>query len=406
MSDLFKILRLALYVVALPLAVTAVVSAESLLSVQDGIIDDSGVEVSTASAPLALDVKESHVSHVLYLDAAGGVTGQVMSRGGDAGFYGAPGMNVSLNRNCEAIATATTGNDGVFRFEGVAPGAYTFIATSSGNVTTFGVYVFENAASPAAGEVQFSVAATQSNTSGVRDILNADVQTVAYSYTPTISEISVTNEISQVRTSADGSICGRVVPLLWEGQGQVFDLTGNQVFLLDGNGVVASVNVDADGKYNIPNVAPGIYDFVSFGPHGAAALSIEVLANDTVAGNTTNTSFPASAATDSLQCCDVVLCEPTVCNVVPEETVEVVVDLPQQMGNCCGGGWGGYGGGGGGGGYGGWGDWGGIIGLAFAAWILTEAIDDDDNVVNGGVIIPPVVVPPVIIPPPTSPFAS
>ena len=65
MIDLFRIMRLALYVVALPLAVTAVVSAESLLSVQDGIIDDSELAASSTSAPVALDADTGQVNHCL-----------------------------------------------------------------------------------------------------------------------------------------------------------------------------------------------------------------------------------------------------------------------------------------------------------------------------------------------------
>ena len=404
MSDLFKTLRLALYVVALPLAVTAVVSAESLLTVQDGIISDTDMEVSTSTAPAALDAAHGQVNHVLHIDAAGGVSGQIMNRG-EAGFYGASGMDVTLNRQGRVVASSTTGSDGVFRFDNVPAGAYSFIATSESNITTFGVYVFEGAG-PADNEVQFSVAATDSNTSRVRDILNDDVKSVSYKYLPEESEVVVSSVASQVVQNPDGSVNGRITPLLWEDAGQTFDLTGNRVFLLDNSGEVASANVDADGRYVLPNVPAGVYDFVSFGPHGAAALSVQVMANDSVATDSSVTQFASNAQVETIATpgFDCVLCEPTTGGLVNAETVDVVVDLPQQMGGCCDNGYGGgYGGGGGGGGFGGgFGDFGGLLGLALGAWVLSEAFDNNNN--NAQVVQPPIVLPPVVIPPPTSPF--
>ena len=308
MIDLFRIMRLALYVVALPLAVTAVVSAESLLSVQDGIIDDSELAASSTSAPVALDADTGQVNHVLHIDSDGGVTGRVMNRS-DVGFDGAMDMNVSLNLQGEVVASATTGADGVFRFENVPPGAYSFIATSPENITTFGVYVFDSA-TPAGNEVQFSVAATSSNTSNVREILNSEIQTVSYNYTPSENEVTVKQEISQVELDGDGAMNGRISPLRWEDQEQTYDLTGNQVYLIDASGVVANAPVNADGSYSLPGVSPGVYDFVSFGPHGAAALSIEVIGDNSVASNQANTEFASTSSPTALQGFDVVLSEP------------------------------------------------------------------------------------------------
>ena len=391
MSDLFKTLRLALYVIALPLAVTAVVSAESFFSASKGIVDDSDFEVIAESAPVALDVAHASMNYILNIDKDGGVSGQIMSQS-ESGLYGAAGMDISLNRQGRVMSSATTGSDGVFRFEHAAPGPYTFIATSPDSITTFGVYVFENGATTDAGEVQFSVAATNSNTQGVRDILNADVDTVAYTYLPGASEIFVTDGISQVSLSEDSSITGRLAPLFWQDTGQVFDLTGTQVYLLNSSGVVANTTANADGSYLLENVQPGIYDFVSFGPSGAAAFSVEVTANDSVAANSkSNTTFASTrTAAPIKQGLDVILSEPT-SGAPVVTTVEVMVRLPQAAGGAPGG----YGGGGGGGG--GFGDWGGIISAALGAWVISELINSDNN--NNNVITPP-----IIIPPPTSPF--
>ena len=239
-----------------------------------------------------------------------------------------------------------------------------------------------------------------SNTTNVREILNSEIQSVSYSYTPSENEVVVTNQLSQVELNADGAVTGRVFPLRWEDQGQSYDLTGNQVYLLDNSGVIANSPVNADGSYSLPDVAPGVYDFVSFGPHGAAALSIEVLGDNSVANNNVDASF-ASASTNSgvLNGFDIVLSEPVVgVATTPAVTVDVEVPLPQGGGGFGGG----YGGGGYGGGGGGFGDFGGIISAALGAWVLAEAFKNNNN--NAQVIQPPVVLPPPVIPPPTSPF--
>ncbi|MDG2014088.1 MAG: carboxypeptidase-like regulatory domain-containing protein [Pirellulaceae bacterium] len=376
MSDLFKIGRLALYVIALPLAITAVVSAEAFFSYSDGIVDDSEL---LASNPTTIDAAFGHINHVLHIDANGGVSGQIMNRNGD-GFQGSADMDVTLNSRGKVVAAATTGNDGVFHFENVTPGAYSFIATSENHVSTFGVYVLDDE-TPATETIQLSVAASGTNSAGVKEILNSDVQTVAYNYTPSVNEMVQIDQISRVTMSDDNTITGRIQPLLWEDQAQTFDLTGNQVYLLDGNGVVANAPVEADGSYSISGVAPGIYDFVSFGPHGAAAFSVEITEASGEPGK--NVSF-TNTAQDDAEDLNVILSEP-VTGEDPEITVEFLVDSSQQ------GPGGGYGGGGGGaGGFGG--DWGGIIGLALGAWVLSEAFNSSNN--NAQVISPPVVIPP------------
>ena len=380
MSDLFKIGRLALYVVALPLAITAVVSAEAFFSYSDGLIDDSEL---LASNPTAIDAAYGQINHVLHVDADGGVSGQIMNRNGD-GFEGSADMDVTLNSRGQIVAAATTGNDGVFHFENVKPGAYSFIATSENHVSTFGVYVLDDE-TPETATIQLSVAASGANSAGVKEILNSDVQTVAYQYTPAVSELVNTEQISRVSLSSSNTIDGRIQPLRWEDQAQTFDLTGNQVYLLDESGVVANTPVEADGSYSLSDVAPGIYDFVSFGPHGAAAFAVEI--TDPAADAEKNVSFTSKGQEDSEEL-SVVLSEPV--SGEDEITIEVLGDSPQ---NGYGGGYGG--GGGGAGGFGG--DWGGIIGLALGAWVLTEAFNNSNN--NAQVIQPP-----IIIPPATSPF--
>ncbi len=402
MKELFKTLRLAFYVCALPLVATAIASAHTW--VQDdgdnGRIDDlEMVEAQPAVTGLQVDDVVPVHQYLLRIDESGGITGRVVTRQTD-GIFGATGMAVTLNRQGVAIASATTTENGQFHLENVPPGSYTFIATSPGSVSTFGVHVVaDDSLVPAAEQIQLDVAAASSNINEVRQLLNSEVESsVEYSYVPEPAEMPFQSAATQVAQNSDGSLSGRVVPLAWLESATRYDLTGNDVFLFNTSGLVARVPLATDGGYRIENVAPGIYDFVSFGPHGAAALSIEVSPYDPVAVNREPTPFSLASATTAVyeNGVDVVLGEP-VAGAPPIVDVQVIVDQPAPGGGFGGGG-GGYGGGGyGGGGLGGFGD---IIGAALAAWVLTEAIDNNnnDNVIQQPVVLPPVVIPPVFTP--------
>ncbi|MGI9519789.1 MAG: hypothetical protein ACR2NP_22235, partial [Pirellulaceae bacterium] len=296
----------------------------------------------------------------------------------------------------------------------VTAGAYTFIASSPTSITTFGVYVYaDDALQPATNEVQLSVAAAGSNVTGVRNLLNSEVQAVAYTYTPNEAELPVIDEVMQVDRNPDGSLSGRVVPLQWLESQTRFNLTGNSVYLFDASGMAAQVPVDAEGNYRIENVNPGIYDFVSFGPHGAAAMSIQVSGLESIADNSPNVTFASAKSGNLDNGFDTVLGEPPA---GPGMPVDVLVVVPQQGGGPAPfGGYGGYPGGGMGGGMGGGGgfggDWGGIINAALGAWVLSEAFGSGGfgrgtGTGGGGVVTPPTVLPPTVIPPPTLPPVS
>ncbi|MGI9516253.1 MAG: carboxypeptidase-like regulatory domain-containing protein, partial [Pirellulaceae bacterium] len=304
MNELLKTLRLGFYVCALPLVATAIASAHSWINVDDDSLAtqlDQIEEIQVVPAGVGEVIADvnPHVKHNLRIDQSGGVSGQILTRGG-SDIYGTPDLNVTLNYRGNAVASATTDQSGQFRFENVSAGAYTFIASSPTSITTFGVYVYaDEALQPASNEIQLNVAAAGSNVTGVRNLLNSEVQAVAYTYTPNEAELPVIDEVMQVDRNEDGSLSGRVVPLQWLESQTRFNLTGNYVYLFDASGMAAQVPVDANGNYRIENVNPGIYDFVSFGPHGAAAMSIQVTGLESIAGNSADVTF-ASAKSGNL----------------------------------------------------------------------------------------------------------
>lgn len=397
MKDLFKVLRLAAYVCALPLIATAMVSAHSWINqgapVQEGVV--SAAKFTGAQ----VDGATPFVSHVLRIDADGGVSARVLVQQ-DGQHLGAAGVTASLNQQGQAVAEAMVGDDGVVRFDNVSPGAYTFIASGDHCVATFGVYVMAAGDMVMdSGEIQFDVVAASHNLSEVRGILNAEIESFDNSYVPTETELPVVSASDIVALDSNGTFSGRVVPLVWSNNG--FDMSANRVYLINQDGLAYSGKASADGMFYIDGVAPGSYDFVSFGPSGAASMQIEVVASATpvaqqssTALNVSNACYPAMQASDF----GVVLSEPVSGPVV----VEVVVETPMPTAPVMPGYGGGFGGGFGGGGFGGFGGFGDLIGAALGIWAISEIadqIDDNDNVIQQPVVVPPVIIPP----PPVSP---
>ncbi len=415
MKELFKTLRLAFYVCALPLVATAVASAHNWMNSDESsrrALDElSNVLSTSVNAGKPIFEHFSSHPHVLYVDEAGGVSGRLILRGEDASDrFGAKDMRVTLNRRGIVIAEATSDEAGVFRFENVAPNAYTFIASSPEHVATFGVYIYANENNvPSAKENQIDVMTASANVAEVRKVLNGNInssEVVSYYHRPAETELKVASGPNRVLQKEDGSINGRVVPLQWlEDASSKYDVTGNKVHLFGKSGLVATVPVDADGKYKIEDIEPGFYDFVAFGPHGAAAFSIEIVANEPLTSTSTDADFlnASSKAKSILQEeVDAVMTEPPAQDASQEPTADQAEVpppppppgyggfYPPPMGSTSG--------------FGGdTQEWTGLIGMALAAWVLVEAIDNRNRFnEGGGVITPPIVVPPVI--PPVSPF--
>lgn len=429
MKELLKTLRLAAYVFALPLVVTAVVSAQRFnddnnsilidnsvqdVNVQDGVVEHEMLPISTVSIS---NLADRH-NYVMSIDKDGGITGQV-AIADNGQLVGAEGMTVSLNLEGSVVKSARTGSDGVYRLDYVEAGSYTFIAQSETALTAFGVYVDESQVVDA-GEVQMEVIAVSKNVEPIREIMNQDVEAVDYDYvvSPSKDELPVVAGGNCVQLTANGDLVGRVVPLHWQESNSTFDMTGNSVHVYQQGSLVSESPVDADGNFVMAGVVPGDYDFVSAGPHGVATFCLEVV-GDQISSTEASTYFVSTSTQDGGICnsCEVILSEPVMGPPIMHE--EIIIEEEHvgcdtcggscgvgACGDCCGGG-GGFGGGGGGfgGGFGGIGD---LVGLAVGGLVLAEVIDeiDDDDDFDGGVVQPPVVVPPVVVPPVVPPPAS
>lgn len=413
MKELFKTLRLAFYVFSLPLAITAVVSAQQLVTGnQDSLIDEvanvseteATVETLPPVTPVPVTVADRH-TFLTYVDSEGGLTGRVSAVGSDGSLYGANGVNVSINRRGEKAASAITNEEGIFRFDSVNPGSYTFIASSPEALTAFGMYIASDPENkPASDEIQISpVAVTNQSLAPVREIMNKDIQPLSLDYLvdPMKETLPVTSGANQVHLTADGSLVGRIVPLDWSGsEDSRFDMSVTSVYIYQNGQVVGETRADADGNYVIENVAPGFYDLVAFGPYGGGAYCTNVTEAPSITSNLVPALMGAVSSTSMISSsrqggADIVLTEPQGSG---PDVIIIEEFVPVQTG-----GGGPFGGGGAfGGGFGGIGGLGDLVGLGVGLWVLSELIDeidDDDDIIRQPTVVPPVVIPPVVVPP-------
>lgn len=391
MKELFYTLRLTLCICVLPAALAYAVTASA--QEQDSkpntqtVTDETVVveEIQPESGGLSA-VTEDH-SHVMMIDQSGGVSGRITLRGSLVeGTVPAPGLNVSINRRGQVIAETQTDWDGVFRFDNAPVGSFTFIASSMNAIATFGIY-FANDENdkPEANAVQIDIVAVgESSQSSVRNIINSEVDPITYDLevSPLVHELPVTAGPNMASLESNGTLSGKVVPLDWlSDKDPKFDMTGTEVYIFKDNVMIARAPLAPNGDFSIANFEPGIYDFASFGPHGAASFSVNLVSHDHV---TMNALSPMALLTGMVtvpavaQGVETVLSEPTA---GPSVDVDVVVNAPPAGGFFGGGGGGGFGGGLGG--------LGGLLGLGLAGLAISEAGGNNATVTNPVILDPP-----------------
>lgn len=350
MKELFSVLRLAVYVLALPLTITAAASAHQWIN---------------ASARGA--VQASEAAHVIRLSESGMLRG-VVNTYATSGKVSVGNSVVSLLQGNQVIARVNSGVDGAFSFSEIKPGMYTFVSASKDAISSFGIEVV--GADSVEGVSALRAFAAPRN-SVVEGFAAAAGKNASGSVADGAKVLRATESVDLV----DGMFQGSVSAF----NGQV---SGNSVALISGNEVVAEVSTDSEGAFTFPNVQPGFYSVVVRGNGGFAAVAVQI--NDPTAvapAETVYTSLLVRQEGFSVTMSD----SPVEYEIVEEiVSVEEIVETPAPVEAIPGYGYGSVGGFGGGGGLGGGGGigFGGIgelIGLGIGAWVLTEVIDQIDS---------------------------
>jgi hypothetical protein len=299
-----------MYVFALPLVATAAASAHQWMTDSNPV---QVVDLPIATIAANGQVINSLRQHTITADQDGIVRGRLISI--DQKTFAAVGLGelkVFFARNGKIASEAATTSDGSFEVKGLQPGAYSFIAAGESGFAAYGVDVV--AGGEGTEPTMMEVAAVSPKFTAVREILKNRVPKSvadeiialanANDENPTPIKLQGANRVKIV----DGELVGNIVPI-W-GQNQM--VGGTYVHIVKNDKQIAVTQVDDNGHFQIPDIAPGVYDFVAAGPAGFAAVGFEAIQE------------PVAAAADS----------EVIETAIPESVVEVdaaVMDAAQDV---------------------------------------------------------------------------
>ncbi len=256
---------------ALPLVATAAAAAQQWAN--------PAKRATIQDQPAYQTSVQPYRSHSITLNQQGAIQGHIASIDAQTtSKTGLSGMNVYFIRDGQIAYQARTSNDGDFMIPGVAQGPYSFVASGPTGFAAYGVFVLAND-----GQNDINImeaAAVSPQVSGIRQILNANLPTQV---TDQIMQAASLNSAQPTEVTGaskvrlvDGQLNGQIVSLFGQGE----RVRGTIVNLVQDGRRVAEVQVDEQGNYTIPDLQPGVYDFVAVGYNGLAALRFEAVGQD------------------------------------------------------------------------------------------------------------------------------
>ena len=213
-------------------------------------------------------------THTIALNQRGVLEGRVASiDAGSRAANGLAGLNVFFVRDGQVIRQAQTAGDGSFSIGSIAPGPYSFFAAGNAGVAAYGVYVSSQNNGGAQNILEATTAS--SNYAGIQHLLRSSVpqpvlQSLASATTTSNqgTQIPVAKQIQLVNSRLQGRISS-----LYQGQ----NTAGIQVQLIQNDQPIAQVQTDASGGFSVPDLQPGVYDFVAAGQNGFATGRFEAV---------------------------------------------------------------------------------------------------------------------------------
>jgi hypothetical protein len=352
MKELFSVLRLAVYVLALPLTVTAAASAHQWINASARVV-----------------VSASEVANVIRLTEGGTLRGVVSTYDAARGKVSVGNAVVTLMQGETVVARVNSGVDGAFSFSNVDPGKYTFISAATGSIAAFGIEAV-GADSETGAPVLRAFAAPR----------NATVDGIAKAAPSNVGPASEMGQVlytSEVVTAIDGAFQGTVAAL----NGNV---EGNSISLIQGDKLIAEATTDGEGVFRMDGVSNGFYTLMARGAGGFAAVAVEVTGAESVAPTeTVYTSLQEQEESVGVTMTDSPIEFEIVEEIITVEEIEEESMIVPLQSACCGSAAPmGFGGGSMGGGFGGGLGMSGVgelIGLGIGAWVLTEVIDQIDG---------------------------
>ena len=260
MSNFWNITKYGFALVALPLAVTAAVSAHQRIA--------NATPISLEVTPVVSELSNIGVErcHTVALNRIGGVDGRVVSFAADQADRGLSDLVVRFVKNGKTVRQGKTDSDGVFSVNDIPEGVYSFIASGENGYAAYSIRVLSDATGQLSDVVE--VAAVP-EVNAVDRLISKKIQAEA-----------IQAEASDAELSEAG--VNRVVVLDGNLIGKVLDLDGNgiakmQIDILKDGVSVASVISGDNGEYVVPDVQPGVYGLVAAGANNAAVVGFEAV---------------------------------------------------------------------------------------------------------------------------------
>ncbi len=373
-----------------------------LLAVTSGLMSTPTISFAAEKDSVSTSASSKEMVNGLFAqqwvtpNAAGDINGTVvgLTIGDKTPVNGLP---VFLVKDGQIEVKTKTNAEGGFTLPAVKAGSYSLVVRDANTIGAFSLQVVSSAEGKLLGsDVEVRVVKPAARVNAI-----LEEQTLpGYAMRSTIAApASSMDPLGQSRTFAKsqavkmdefGKLTGRIGTADLDK-----DMSDMTVFVMKDGVQVAKSSVAKDGSYAVDGLKPGVYGFIAVGESGFAAMSFELVKNDSESLNSKGEKliglFKHACSQMNVEC---VPCpEVTVCEVAPVVTTEVittevascgevVVDSPVAAAPGCGCGWGGGAmGGGGGGGVGaggnGWVGLAGIAGLATVAGII--AADDGDD---------------------------
>lgn len=253
------------------------------------------------------------------LNQTGGLEARIASDTFNQSTNNSSGLNVYFLRNGEIFHQATTDLNGNFQLSQVAQGPYSFVVTSPNGFAAYGIQVQQNTNGQDSINVM-DAAIVSPQISGIKQVLIENLPP------------QIANEIMRASTQSpqptpatglkkirlvDGQLHGQVTSVANQGA----QVPGTIVNLVQNGKRIADVQVDAQGDFNIPDLEPGVYDFIAVGFKGIAAIQFEAVGQDSPITQISYRRTPKLVATMLV----VSLTEPTVTS-VDDQPVDYTVE--------------------------------------------------------------------------------
>ena len=258
MKTNWNLLKAGALLFALPLMATAAVSASQWVN------DTAPIDLNVEIAEIETSIGVTR-SHTVALNSSGAIEGRVAAMNAD-GTQGIADLTVHFMSNGKVVQETTTSSDGSFRVEGLSEGNYSFVASGENGFAAYGVKVVGETVGV---DNVMEASAVAPGVSAVKQILDSNVSEEVAKTTSSTEDQAVVgaNRVNLV----DGKLVGTVRSL------DNLSVEGTLVHILSGDKQVAKVETDANGNFSIADMTPGVYNFVSTGPSGYAAVSFEAI---------------------------------------------------------------------------------------------------------------------------------